>query len=35
MPWEAGMVRLVHGPVAIADEVPAEQPAMTRRGRPS
>lgn len=32
---EACMVWLVHGPVAIADEVPAEQPAVTRRGRPS
>jgi hypothetical protein len=29
---EVRMVRLVHGPVAIADEAPAGQPAMVRRG---
>lgn len=32
---EACMVRLVHGPVAIAEETPAEQPATAARGRPS
>ena len=29
---EVRMVRLVHGPVAIAVEAPAGQPAMVRRG---
>lgn len=33
-PTEACMVQLVHGPIAIADEAPAEQPVTIRRGRP-
>lgn len=29
----ADVMRLVHGPVAIPDEAPGEQPAATKRGR--